>query len=140
MYAPTPTRIEASPTQKRFTAYGKGYLVFDGQTIRETVFITPDGVLEPIAISPDPAALTPDDLAHLAKKAAGAEILLLGTGDKPLHFPPQLLAPLLQQGFGLEIMTTIHACRAYNFLVDEGRKTAALVLVLRTAIEEPTQQ
>ncbi|MCL2022508.1 MAG: Mth938-like domain-containing protein [Betaproteobacteria bacterium] len=128
MYTPTPTTLEASPTQKRFTGYGKGYLVFDGQTIREAVFITSNGVAETIHMPPDLALGTPDDFALIASKAAGAEILLLGTGDKALYFPPQRLLPLFQQGFGLEIMATVFACHAYNLLADEGRKTAALLL------------
>jgi len=129
MYAPKPTTIEASPTHNRFTGYGEGYLVFDGQTFRQSVFITPAGVIEAISLAQDWALVPPDDFILFAEKAMGAEILLIGTGETYKSLSPEQLLPFIQRGFGLEIMATRAACRTYNLLADEGRKTAALILL-----------
>ena len=38
---------------------------------------------------------------------------------------------LEQAGIGVEVMSTGAACRTYNILVTEGRRVAALLLVVR---------
>ena len=56
------------------------------------------------------------------------ELLLFGTGQK-IHFPaPQLIAPLLNQKIGVEVMDTAAACRTYTILIAEGRQVAAALL------------
>jgi uncharacterized protein len=58
------------------------------------------------------------------------EIVLLGTG-KQLQFPDtQTLSPLVAENIGFEIMDTGAACRAYNFLMGEGRKVVAALLTI----------
>ncbi|MEM7280926.1 MAG: MTH938/NDUFAF3 family protein [Pseudomonadota bacterium] len=57
------------------------------------------------------------------------EIVLLGSGLK-LEFPSQaVMATVLSQGIGFEIMDTAAACRTYNILAMEGRNVAAALLV-----------
>lgn len=56
------------------------------------------------------------------------DLILLGTG-KTLRFPkPELLASLLKQGIGIEVMDTPAACRTYTILVAEGRVVAAALM------------
>ncbi len=70
--------------------------------------------------------LKPEHFAMLA--GLGAEIVLLGTGDK-LRFPrPELTRALLEARIGLEVMDIPAACRTYNFLAAEERKVAAALL------------
>ena len=60
------------------------------------------------------------------------EIVLLGTGGQ-LQFPdPDVLSPLVFNNIGFEIMDTGAACRAYNFLMGEGRKVVAALLTIET--------
>ena len=57
------------------------------------------------------------------------EIVLLGTGDS-VRFPERrLLAGVLAQGIGLEVMDTAAACRTFNILAAEDRQAVAALLV-----------
>ena len=58
------------------------------------------------------------------------EIVLLGTGSRLLFPDPDVLSPLVARNIGFEIMDTGAACRAYNFLMGEGRKVVAAILTL----------
>ena len=83
-------------------------------------------------------ALSPSALGAFSRRLGGLDeaaleavvrlspgVVLLGTGAEQ-HFPPSsLLAPLLGQGIGIEVMTTAAACRTFNILVAEGRSVAA---------------
>ncbi len=56
-------------------------------------------------------------------------VVLLGTGAS-IRFPdPELLAPLINEGIGVEMMDTPAACRTYMILMAEGRKVAAALLI-----------
>ena len=60
------------------------------------------------------------------------EIILFGTGQK-LSFPSyDIMTTLATRQIGLEIMDTKAACRAYNFLVGEGREVIAALLMPNT--------
>ncbi|MDH4273488.1 MAG: Mth938-like domain-containing protein [Gammaproteobacteria bacterium] len=73
-----------------------------------------------------------DDLTaeHFAALLAlKPELVVLGTGAK-LRFPkPDRLAPLINQGIGVEVMDTPAACRTYNFLMVDGRNVLAALLL-----------
>lgn len=57
------------------------------------------------------------------------ELVLLGTGRRQ-HFPsPEVLAPLINAGIGVEVMALAPACRTYNFLAAEGRRVAAALII-----------
>ncbi|OGT19395.1 MAG: hypothetical protein A2V90_07535 [Gammaproteobacteria bacterium RBG_16_57_12] len=57
------------------------------------------------------------------------EVVLLGTGEKQ-HFPSgELTGMLASRGIGIEVMNTAAACRTYNFLICEGRRVAAALLI-----------
>ena len=57
------------------------------------------------------------------------EVVLLGTGAKQ-HFPaPDIMASLLSQGIGLEVMDTAAACRTFNVLLSESREVVAALLL-----------
>ena len=69
----------------------------------------------------------PEDLAALA--TCGAELVILGTGQRLRFTPPSWLQPFAEQRVGLETMDTSAACRTYNILVSEGRKVIAALLI-----------
>ncbi len=61
--------------------------------------------------------------------ALSPEIILLGTG-KQLHWPStHLLSEVINNGIGIDIMTTAAACRTYNILTYEGRNVAAALML-----------
>ena len=72
------------------------------------------------------SALEPSHFQRV--RALCPEVVLLGTGAK-IYFPmPALLAPLTDDGIGVEVMDTPAACRTYMILMAEGRKVAAALL------------
>lgn len=61
--------------------------------------------------------------------AMDIELLIFGSGEQ-LRFPPaQYLQALYTQRIGVETMDTRAACRTYNFVIGEGRKVAAALLL-----------
>ncbi len=69
------------------------------------------------------------EMAHFeAVRVLRPEVVLLGTGHS-IHFPAtELLAPLYNEGIGVEVMDTRAACRTYTILMAEGRGVAAALL------------
>jgi len=69
------------------------------------------------------------DVTHFQQLCAlHPKVVLLGTGPK-ISFPaPKLLAPLTDEGIGVEVMDTNAACRTYTILMAEGRQVAAALL------------
>lgn len=57
------------------------------------------------------------------------EIVLFGTGKKLIWPQPALIAPLIEQGIGVEVMDTGAACRTYNILMADERLVAAAILI-----------
>jgi uncharacterized protein len=112
--------------RNRFTGYGAGYVTVNGTRYERSL------VVLPLRIVTDwPAttfeALEPSHLAALV--ALGAEVVLLGTGER-LRFPsPEITRPLVEARIGLEVMDVQAACRTYNILMAEERKVAAALLL-----------
>lgn len=107
-----------------FTGYGPGYVAVNQVRYERSLIVLPERIIE--ARMPERF----DDLAaaHFEQLLAlDPEIILLGTGAT-LRFPAPALTRCLLR-IGLEVMDTSAACRTYNILTAEGRKTAAAVLV-----------
>ena len=58
------------------------------------------------------------------------DILLVGTGAKQVFISPQILAPLLKAGIGIECMDSQAAARTYNVLMSEGRNVAVALMLI----------
>lgn len=73
------------------------------------------------------AELQPDDFAPALELQP--EVILLGTGPRQ-HFPtPLVLASVMRNGVGLEVMDSAAAARTFNVLAGEGRKVLAGFLI-----------
>ncbi len=114
--------LDDSPGSHRITGYGAGYVAVNGESITCSFIITPEALIT------DWSPQCVDELDEAALEAVlrlSPSVVLLGTGAEQ-HFPPSsLLAPLLGQGIGIDVMTTAAACRTFNILVAEGRSVAA---------------
>ncbi|MDE2400285.1 MAG: Mth938-like domain-containing protein [Burkholderiales bacterium] len=75
------------------------------------------------------ADLTEAHFEHIARLAP--ELVLFGSGPSLRFAPPALMRSLMQARIGVETMDTAAACRTYNFLVAEGRRVVAALLVHR---------
>ena len=111
---------------RRITAYRSGEIVIGGVSWRTSVLISSEGGIE----TWPPPAFEDFSEAHFENIAAREpEIVLLGTGGR-VRFPaPALLVPCSRRGIGVEIMDTGAACRSYNFLLGEGRRVVAALLL-----------
>lgn len=59
--------------------------------------------------------------------------MLFGSGARLQRPHPRLLATLTNRGIGVEVMDTGSACRTYNFLMSDGRRVAAALLMIAPA-------
>ena len=118
--------LDAAPGRNAFTGYGAGYVSVNGTRYDKSLVVLPTRVLADWpATSFD--ALEPSHFAVLVE--LGAEVVLLGTGDR-LRFPaPELTRALVDARIGLEVMDTPAACRTYNILMAEERKVVAALLL-----------
>lgn len=111
--------------QNRFTGYGPGYVMVNGERHAAHLVVSPEQILDwDVA---DFESLSP---RHFESLIAGKpEIVVLGTGNRQRFPHPSLLQSLYSAGIGIEIMDTKAACRTYNILSSEGRKVVAALLV-----------
>ena len=118
--------LESASAKNTFTGYGEGYVMVNGQRIGKSVVVLPERILAdwPAASFAD---LKPEHLAALT--GLDREIVLLGTGAKQRFPRPEIVAPLVRAGIGVEVMDLQAACRTYNILMGEGRKVAAALLI-----------
>ena len=109
-------------------AYSPQWLQIDEQRFTQSVIVSslPDQPVRPWA----PQQMQQLQAEHLSALAdSGAELVILGTGQR-LHFPPGAwLEPFARLRVGLESMDTAAACRTYNILASEGRKVLAALLL-----------
>ena len=118
--------LEPAGVKNTFTGYGEGYVMVNGERIEKSVVVLPERILADWPASRF-ADLKAEHLAALT--GLDREIILLGTGER-LRFPrPEIVAPLVRAGIGVEVMDLQAACRTYNILMSEGRKVAAALLI-----------
>lgn len=99
-------------------AYDDGVLIIGGQAYRQAVILG-GGHVEVCPDMPPAAQMQPEDFQ--AAVAGGAEVVLVGTGQRQVFVPPATVAALSAQGIGVESMTTAAACRTFSLLHSEGR-------------------
>lgn len=58
-----------------------------------------------------------------------AEVILLGTGERHIFPHASVMAGLINNGVGIEVMNSLAACRTYNILAGEGRQVVAAIIV-----------
>lgn len=110
---------------RRISAYQRGAIIIGGNSHHGSLIVDAAGGVRAWA----PATfsqLAPEHFEDIA--ACAPELVLLGTGSGLLFPAPALLAPLARRGIGIEVMDTGAACRAYNFLLGEGRRVLAALL------------
>ena len=112
-------------------AYGPDYLEVNGVRHDSPLILDPNLGPSPLAAGIGPLDLTIELFETLAAKAP--EVVLIGTGNRQLFLPPSHLLPLTSRRIGVESMTLGAACRTFNLLAAEGRKTLAILLFDRQA-------
>ena len=108
------------------TAHGPGFVDIAQVRHHSGVCVVADAPPRPWAVDGFDA-LCEADFAQLAD--LGVELVLIGTGLRQRFPRAALLRALIARGIGFEIMNTAAACRTYNVLIGEGRRSAAALLV-----------
>jgi uncharacterized protein len=140
---------DVNPSLNTVTAYGEGFIEINQERYATAIAFGPEG-----AICTWPADSAADISTELLMQACGLtktasdplafldasqdqppldpnrpEVLLVGTGSQQVMLRPDLVAPLMRAGVGVECMSTPAAARTYNILMAEGRRViAALIL------------
>lgn len=121
--------LETGGAANLIRTYGPGRLLINEAVYQSSLIVMPDRIYTDWP----PQRFEDLDMAHMQALAAlGAEVILLGTGQRQRFPHSTLLAPLAAGGTGWEVMDTGAACRTYNFLLGEGRNVAAALLMIES--------
>lgn len=107
--------------------YGAGSFRIGREDYSQTVFLGPDGHVQPLALE----EITQLEASQLVPLLQGhqIEILIIGCGLAQQFLPPSLRNALKEHlQIGLEVMDTGAACRTLNVLISEDRRAAALLI------------
>ena len=108
-------------------SYTAGCVTIGQDAYRASLIVTPERI---IADWP-PQTVEELTASHLEVVAALApEVVILGTGARLRFPPPAHFLPLIATGIGYESMGTGAACRTDNVLMGEGRRVAAVLLMI----------
>ena len=69
-----------------------------------------------------------EDSDALLALAGQVDVIFIGTGAEIAHIPSGLRRVLEEAGIGVEVMNSPSACRTYNVILSEGRRTALALL------------
>jgi uncharacterized protein len=118
----------SSDTQRgtgRITAYTPGTITVAQRTLRASVILHPDGVLDwPVAAAED---ITPASLS--AAFELRPEVILLATGRAQIWPSADVYARALEHRIGLEVMEIGAACRTYNLLAADQRRVVLAAIL-----------
>jgi uncharacterized protein len=118
--------LQPASAQNTVTGYGEGYVEINRQRFVAGLILLPDRIVEGWAGGGFDALALADFAALLDH---GPELVLIGTGARQRFPAPALLRPLIEARVGFEVMDLRAACRTYNFLMAEGRRVAAALLL-----------
>lgn len=118
------TRDQLSPVTVRRVAPGE--ILIGNETVHDNVVLTTEEDIEPWPAG-DVTRFAAEDFAAII--ASRPEVVVLGTGWRPVLPPKDLMFTMARHGIGFESMDTPAACRTFNILVNEGRRAAAVLIV-----------
>lgn len=108
--------------------YGPGRFRISGEVFNSSVLVLPERTVAwPVGSFDD---LEEQHFADLIAAADGAEILLLGCGERMQLVSQAHRNMLRNAGIVLEPMDTGAAARTFNLLLSEDRRVAAALIVL----------
>jgi uncharacterized protein len=107
-------------------AYEKGMIRINDTVCTTSLIVTPDEFIPDWPVS-HASQLELTVIEQLLEY--GPDIILMGTGSQHHILDPRMMMTIMNQGTGIEVMTTDAACRTYNVLLGEDRVVlAALIL------------
>lgn len=91
-----------------------------------SILLTPETVVEDWAVT-DAKQLSLADVETIA--ALKPEVVIIGTGERQVFPPAEVMAAFLRRGIGVEAMTNGSAARTYSLLAGEGRRVLAAFIL-----------
>ncbi|URL57267.1 Mth938-like domain-containing protein [Luteibacter flocculans] len=92
----------------------------------KSLLLTPEKVVEDWSVT-DASQLGLADIETIV--ALAPELVLLGTGQRQVFPPAEVMAAFLRRGIGIEAMTNGAAARTYTLLAGEGRRVVAAFIL-----------
>jgi uncharacterized protein len=105
---------------------GAGTVTVVDRDFHKSILLTPQQVVEDWDAT-DASRLTLADVEKIA--ALEPELVLLGTGERQVFPPAEVMAGFLRRGIGIEAMTNGSAARTYSLLAGEGRRVVAAFIL-----------
>ena len=96
------------------------------ELISNSVILTPNEIFRDWPVK-SVATITEQDFSQAIE--AECDVIVFGTGERPLFPPRSVVFAFARMGIGFEAMDTIAACRPFNILVSEGRRAAAALIL-----------
>jgi uncharacterized protein len=118
--------LDARSDVNLIRGYGAGEVRVGQHVVKSHCIVTADALITEWN-APDPAMLTPDDVAPILELKP--EVVLLGTGPTQRFPNASVRGEFASRGIGLETMDLGAACRTYNILVQEERRVVAVLYV-----------
>lgn len=115
-----------TPDVNTIRAFEPGRIRINDDYYDSSLLVTADRVQANWEIA-SPEQLTAESISTLLIHQA--EIILIGTGERHQLLDPLLYLEVLQQGIGVEVMTTEAACHTYNILLGEDRNVLAALII-----------
>jgi uncharacterized protein len=117
-----------SKTAQVIQSYGSGGFTIAGERYAHSVLIYPEASVQWYVTKAQD--ITPESLSSIIERAREIEILLIGTGAEFTPIDPSISKTLRPHGITVDAMDTGAACRTFNVLLLEGRRTAAALIAV----------
>lgn len=118
--------LETNSEANLVRAYGPGEISVKDRIIKQSLILTADELV-PDWGPREIGSMTRRDMERVL--TLRPEIVVLGTGQSLVFPDKEIMAFVLGQGIGFEVMDTPAACRTYNILIHEDRRAAAALLL-----------
>ena len=115
-----------TPNVNTIRAFEPDSITINNEIFRNSLIVTADSLDKNWPVQ-HPEQLTTEAISGLLTYQA--DIILIGTGQKHHLLNPLLSLEAIQQGTGVEIMTTEAACHTYNILLGEDRLVLAALIM-----------
>lgn len=122
----SPLNLDENQAQYQVRAFKPGTIQVNKRIFTTSIIITPSQLIE------NWAPTSADELSSQSLeiiKDLKPDVLLIGTGAEHVLLSPDIYGDLINQGIGVEVMSTIAACRTYNALSAEDRNVVAALIV-----------
>lgn len=116
--------LDSPPDGQRIKRYSEAGVVVNDTLVEHTFVVTNDRLITQCDL-PAFEALTRGSLFQVM--ALEPDIVVIGSGARQRMIDTGLLAELMQEGIGVEVMDTPAACRCFNVLSGENRRVAAVI-------------